>query len=501
MIPDFSLLIPELFLFGWAILVFVTDLFILKERKDLLPYIALVGLAVTMVLACLVPLGKRTFGQMYISDGFSLFFNIVFIGATMLAISSSVQFTGSLRHNRGDYYGLILLSAVGMMFLVAAGELISLYVALELTTITLFVLAAYRKTSVESSEAGLKYLILGALSSGILLFGMSMVYGVTGTTDLGLIREILEMKMNREMISTAYDLHVLGLVLIIAGLGFKLAIVPFHMWAPDVYEGAPTPITSYLSVASKAAGLAALTRILIGAFWVGDFRGDWGIVLAVLAAVTMIYGNITAVLQSNIKRMLAYSSIAQAGYILIGLVVASTHEVFDPVRPWELGISSLSFYIFGYMFANMGAFAVAIAFSHKYGSDKIKDYAGLYKRSPYLAFAMTVFLLSLVGIPPLVGFFAKYYIFASAIAAGGENNQYLWLVMIGVLTSVIALFYYTYIIRQMYFHEPSEETTGARLAPLLKATIVVTLVGTVVVGLLPQPFISIAEKAVSVFGG
>jgi NADH-quinone oxidoreductase subunit N len=325
---------------------------------------------------------------------------------------------------------------------------------------------------------------------------MSMIYGVAGTTDLGAIREVIFTKMGQGVIKAAWDVHVLGLVLIIAGLGFKLAIVPFHMWAPDVYEGAPTPITSYLSVASKAAGLAALIRITIGAFAVDAFMDDWGMIIAVLAAMTMIYGNITAILQSNIKRMLAYSSIAQAGYILVGLVAASRYIQYGGARPWELGISSLSFYIFGYMFANMGAFAVAIAFSHQYGSDKIKDYAGLSKRSPWLAAAMTVFLLSLVGIPPLVGFLAKYYVFAAAIAAGG----YLWLVLIGVLTSVVALFYYAYVIRQMYFEEPSGEKEKIRVAPLLTVTIAVTLICTIAIGLFPQPFVSMAERAISIFG-
>lgn len=496
MLPDFSMLVPELFLFGWAILVFVIDIFFLKGRKDILGYVTLLGLAVTIVLCCLVPHG-RTFGRVFISDGFSMFFNIVFLAATMLAVSSSAEFTGKLKYHRGEYYGLILLATVGMMFLAAAGELVSLYVALELTTITLFILAAYRKTSVSSSEAGLKYFILGALSSGILLYGMSLTYGVTGTTDLATIKTVLTSKLNAGIIKAAWDVHVLGMVMIIAGLAFKLAIVPFHMWAPDVYEGAPTPITSYLSVASKAAGLAAFVRILVGAFNVDAFMDDWGIVLAVLSALAMIVGNITAVLQPTVKRMLAYSSIAQAGYIMIGMVAMSKYIGIGNVKPWELGVSSLSFYIFGYMFANMGAFAVAIAFTHQYGTDKIKDYAGLSKKSPFLAAAMTIFLLSLAGIPPLVGFLAKYYIFASAIAAGG----YLWLVMIGVLTSVVALFYYAYIIRQMYFVEATEEREKVRLAPMLGATIVIAMVFTFAIGVYPAPFISLAQKAASIFAG
>ncbi len=489
------MLMPELFLFLWAILVFLIDLFFLKEKKDVLAYVSLLGLAITLVLICIVPEG-RTFGTSFISDGFAFFFKIVFIASTMIAVASSGQLISRLRYNRGEYYGLILLTTVGMMFLASAGEMISLYVALELTTIGLFILAAYRKNSVESAEAGLKYLILGAISSAILLFGMSMTYGVTGSTDFARIHDVIQMKLNQGIIKAAWDVHVLGLMMIIAGLSFKLAVVPFHMWAPDVYQGAPTPITSFLSVASKAAGLAALVRILIGAFGIDAFMDDWGIMIAVLASLAMIVGNISAVLQSNIKRMLAYSSIAQAGYILVGLVAMSRYYSFNNTSPWDLGVSSMSFYILGYMFANMGAFAVAIAFSNHYGSDKIRDYAGLAKKSPVLAATMSIFLLSLAGIPPLVGFLAKYYIFASAISAGG----YLWLVLIGLLTSVIALFYYASIIRQMYFVEPATDEKVS-VPPLLYATIGIAAFCTILIGCYPQPFVTLAEKATSVFGG
>ncbi len=498
MLPDFSMILPHLFLLCWALVVFLIDLFILKSRSNALGYVSIIGLVITMGLVAFVPEG-RTFGQMFISDGFSRFFNIIFLGATILAVSSSESFVSRLKFNRGEYYGLLLLCTTGMMFLASAGELVSMYVALELTTLSLFVLAAYRKWNVSSAEAGLKYLILGAISSAILLYGISMIYGVTGTTDFLRIHSVISAKLNAGIIKEVWDIHVLGLVMIIAGLAFKLALVPFHMWAPDVYQGAPTPITSYLSVASKAAGLAALVRVLAGAFASAAFMDDWGIILAALAALAMIVGNITAVLQSNIKRMLAYSSIAQAGYILIGLVAASRYLSFTGVKPWEFGISAMSFYMFGYMFANMGAFAVAIAFSHKFGSDEIKDYAGLWRKSPFLSICMTVFLLSLAGIPPLVGFYAKYYVFAAAIAGGG----YLWLVLIGLLTSVIAFFYYAYIIRQMYF-EPTpeiEESDKVRVAPLLTATIVIAVIGTIAIGIFPQPFVSLAEKAAVVFAG
>jgi len=495
MLPDFTLMLPGLFLLGWAVLVFLIDLFFLKGKSTALGYVSIVGLVVALVLTCITPDGK-TFGQMFISDGFSRFFNIVFLGATLFAVASSESFAGRLTHNKGEYYGLLLLCTVGMMFLVSAGEMISMYVALELTTISLFILAAYKKTRLSSAEAGLKYLILGAISSAILLYGISMIYGVTGTTDFVRIHAIISAKLGSGIIKAARDIHVLGMVMIIAGLGFKLAVVPFHMWAPDVYQGAPTPITSYLSIASKAAGLAAMIRVLAGAFQSAAFMDDWGIILAVLAAAAMIVGNITAVLQSNIKRMLAYSSIAQAGYVLVGLVAASRYLSFTGVKPWEFGISALSFYIFGYMFANMGAFAVAIAFSHRYNSDKIKDYSGLGRKNPFLALSMTIFLLSLAGMPPLVGFLAKYYVFAAAVAGG----KYVWLVIVGLLTSVIALFYYANIIKMMFFVEAKDgDDTRVKTAPLLATAIAVALIGTFVVGLYPEPFVELAEKAAVVF--
>jgi len=473
---NYQLLLPEIFLFLWAILIFVLD-FLRKERKHNLAYVALLGIAVTIILVLTSQKGKL-FGGMFLSDSFSAFFGLIFLLAGFLTILSSVEFTQRLPSHKGEYFGLILLSLVGMMFLASAGELLILYVSLELTTIPLYVLSAYRKQELKSSEAGLKYLILGGISSALLLYGISLIYGLTGTTFLKEVKTTLIVRfLSTGEIGPAL---VLGFIFMIAGFGFKLALVPFHMWVPDVYEGAPTPITAFLSVASKAAGIAAFLRVFFRSFLI--FQMDWVLLIAVLASLAMIIGNVIALLQTNIKRMLAYSSIAQIGYILLGVVAASSR-----------GAASVAFYTFVYLFANMGAFVTAIAFSHTTGSDQIKDYAGLSRRSPGLAAMMAVFMLSLVGIPPLAGFMGKYYLFSAAIEQG-----YIWLVVIAILTSVISLYYYLGVVRQMYFQTATEEKpiiTGTAL----KSALIISVIGVLLFGIYPNLFLNFALQAAKVF--
>jgi NADH-quinone oxidoreductase subunit N len=475
---SYQLLLPEIFLFLWAILIFVVDL-IKKERKHHLAYWALLGIVITMVLVLTSQKGDL-FGGMFHADSFATFFNLIFLLTGFLTILSSVEFTKKLTAHQGEYFGLILLSITGMMFLASAGELLILYVSLELVTIPLYVLAAYRKDELKSSEAGLKYLILGGISSALLLYGISMIYGLTGTTFLKEIKTTLIVRFLAT--GDVGPALVLGFIFMIAGFGFKLALVPFHMWAPDVYEGAPTPITAFLSVASKAAGIAAFLRVFFRAFLI--FQVDWVLLIAVLASLAMIIGNIIALLQTNIKRMLAYSSIAQIGYILIGVVSASV-----------TGASSVAFYTFVYLFANMGAFITAITFSNTTGSDEIKDYAGLSRRSPALAAMMAVFMLSLVGIPPLAGFMGKYYLFSSAIEQG-----YIWLVVVAILTSVVSLYYYLNVVRQMYFQTTNEgESVAIVITPALKTALIVTVIGVLLFGIFPHIFLNLANQAAMVF--
>jgi NADH-quinone oxidoreductase subunit N len=468
---------PEVFLFLWAILIFVVDFFLKEDKRKNLGYLSLLGILITIILLFFSAQGEM-FGKAYSYDSLSFFFKLVFLLSAFLAISVSIDFVAKFRAFKGEFFGLILFSTVGMMLLSSARELIFLYVSLELVTIPLYVLAAYLKPDRKSAEAGLKYMLLGAISSAILLYGISLIYGITGTTFLLGIKTRL--MVDYLQIGPIGPGLFLSFIFFIAGFGFKLALVPFHMWAPDVYEGAPTPITAFLSVGSKAAGLVAFLRVFFESFSV--YNPDWVTIVAVLAALSMIIGNIIALLQTNIKRMLAYSSIAQVGYILVGLVAIS-----------ERGVSSVAFYTLAYLFANMGAFVVAIAFELQTGSSEIKDYSGLSRTSPGLSLLMTIFLLSLVGIPPLAGFVGKYFLFASAI----EKNL-IWLVVIAVLTSVISLYYYAGVIREMYFNK--KEGGEKILLPFgIKLALLICIIGVILVGLFPNPFLNLASQAALVF--
>lgn len=485
---DLRLMLPELFLFAWAMMMLLYGVMRKETGGNTMIYLAMLGVVVTGFAIPLTGYGV-IFGGTFFVDKFSVFFKMIFLGAAFFAAASSASLMQKLKSDHGEYFALILLSTVGMMFLISTNELITLYVALELTTIPLFVLAAYRKDSLQSSEAGLKYLVLGAVSSAILLYGISMIYGLTGTTFITLaFGRLLEQSLGMLTITQEVNMAlVIAMVMMIAGFGFKLALVPFHMWAPDVYEGAPTPVTSFLSVASKGAGVAAFARVfysILPSF--SDYY--WGIIVAALAAAAMIIGNITAVLQSNVKRMLAYSSIAHAGYLLVGFI-SLPNGVNDP----PYGPASIMYYMLAYLFANMGAFACAIAFEKNYGSYEIKDYQGLSKESPALALVFTIFLLSLAGIPPMVGFFAKYYIFL----AGWP--KYSWLVIVGILTSVISLYYYANIVKQMYFNRTESVLAKARFDSPLVITLALTAVGTILFGIFPESIIKFAVSAFDAF--
>ena len=481
---NLRILIPEIFLFLWALFIIAYDLGTKRKNPGQIGYLTLFGIAVTGVLLALFH-GGNSFKAMFLSDELALFFKIIFLGSAFMAVGSSFEIASDkIRHHRGEYYGLIMLSTVGMMFLSSAGELLTLYVGLELTTIPLYVLVAYFKDDRLSVEAGLKYFIVGAFSSAILLYGLSLLYGLTGTTDIVLMKINLSLVfLSNGKIGPGF---ILATVMVIAGIGFKLALVPFHMWAPDVYQGAPTPITAFLSVGSKAAGIVAFSRIFVNGMigFATDVMKplDWGIIVAVLAAAAMILGNITALRQKNIKRMLAYSSIAQIGYVMVGMVAAS-----------ERGITAVAYYMFIYLFANMGAFAIATAFNERTGSDGIISYSGLSKSSPTFAACMAIFLLSLAGIPPLGGFAAKYLVFAAGIQAG-----YTWLVILALLTAVVSLYYYANVIKMMYF---APETPTLKINPSFPAKLVLLLgaAGVIIFGIFPGPILSMAGEAAKLF--
>jgi len=485
MSANLQLLMPELTLAGFALLVILFDLGV--KQKGLLAAFSIIGLIVSSVLALgMWGTDTKAFGGALIVDQFAIFFKLLIAVAAILVILASQDFVSKFKNFQGEYYALVLLSAIGMMLLAATGELIAIYVSLELSSIALYALAGFLKDK-KSSEAGLKYLLLGAIASAILLFGMAFVFGITGTTKLADIARTLQ---GINMASFAANPALLmGLVLLAGGFGFKIAMVPFQMWVPDVYEGAPTPVTAYLSVASKAAGFAVIVRVFFTAFGsIGWLSMDWALLFAVLSAVTMTAGNVMALAQKNIKRLLGYSSIAQAGYLMVGLAAVGMSGGAD-----VLGRSGLIFFLTSYAFTNLGAFIAIIAISNKLNSDEIDDYSGLIKRSPVMALALSLCLFSLTGLPPTAGLIAKVYIFSSGVQSG-----LLWLVIVAVLNSCIAAYYYLKVVKAMWMAEPkSTEKLPAASWPLGLA-LGIACAGTLVMGIIPGPFVQFAQAAIKI---
>jgi len=488
---NLELFIPELSLAAFAIAVILLDLFI--QRKGLLVVVSLVGVVVSAGLTIAMWRGalgdtpQAIFNNMLAVDSFAIFFKLLFLGIAALVILASVDYASKLARFQGEYYALVLLSTLGMMLMAATTELISIYIALELTSISLYVLVGLLKDP-KSTEASLKYLLLGAIASAVLLYGMALVFGVTGKTQLGEIAQIIQTMS----LSTIFDSPalILGIVLLVAGFGFKIAAVPFHMWVPDVYEGAPTPITAYLSVGSKAAGFAIILRVFYSAFGLPELTNimNWGLIFAVLAAISMTVGNVVALPQTNIKRMLGYSSIAQAGYLMVGLATMGVSPAAD-----VLGRSGVLFFLAGYAVANLGAFIAIIAISNKLDSDLIQDFSGMIKRAPLLALALSLCLISLIGMPPAAGFMAKFYIFSGAV-----QNGLLWLVIIAVINSVISAYYYLRVVKVMWFGEPASEEKVAS-SGALRVALSVSCLGVLLLGIIPGYMMDLAEAAARMF--
>jgi len=483
---NLELFIPELCLGGFAIAVVLVDFF--TQRRAPLVVVSLAGLAVSagFTIALWGGSAQTAFYNMLAVDNFALFFKLLFLGIAALVILMSVDYTPRFARFKGEFHVLVLVSTLGMMLMAAATELISLFVALELASISLYALVGFLKDG-KSSEASLKYLLLGAVASAVLLYGMALIFGFTGKTHLAEIAQALQ-AMSPQTVLSSPGL-ILGIVLLVAGFGFKIAAVPFHMWTPDVYEGAPTPITAYLSVASKAAGFAVILRVFSSAFASpGWLSMDWGLLFAVLAVIGMFVGNITALPQTNIKRMLAYSSIAQAGYLMVGIATVGVSAAAGMT-----GQSGVLFFLISYALTNLGAFTAIIAISNKTDSDLIKDYAGLGKRAPLLSLALTLCLISLIGMPPAAGFMAKFYIFSAAV-----NQGLLWLVIVAVINSVISAYYYLRVVKVMWLSEPASEervpSSGA-----LKVALALSCFGVLLLGIIPGFAIKLAEFAASIF--
>ena len=473
---DFYYILPELVLTGGALLLLAADLLTPRAHQRVLGWCALgVVIATAVALLPFADVNAVASRGLLAIDGFAFFFKLIFLLAAAITILMSSSYLEAEHIRVGEYYFLILCATLGMMFMASGIDLIAIFIGLETMAVSFYILTGYLKPSRRSNEAAVKYFLLGAFSLGLLLYGMSLLYGLSGTTNLRDLATILAG-------SDRSPLLFVAVILVVAGVGFKIAAVPFHMWAPDVYEGAPTPVTAFLSVGSKAASFAMLIRIFFeGLPWLVD---DWRPLFYVLAVMTMTVGNLAAITQSNIKRMLAYSSIAHAGYVLIGVVAGTSR-----------GITAVLIYLMVYVFMQLGAFAIVSMLRREdVIGDELKDLSGLYVRYPTAAFAMLFFMLSLGGIPPTAGFMGKFWLFSAAIESG-----YVWLAVIGVANSAISIYYY---VRVVVFMWIKEEVIGSPVAasPEMALALTAALVGAIVFGVYPRPLFELAEMSAQSLG-
>jgi NADH-quinone oxidoreductase subunit N len=497
-----QLLLPEIILVIVALLLPGLG-FLVKKNRRFLGYFALIGLVIALVITLdMLGLGlsnalgldiwnvQRELYDLRLNiDTFALFFHLIFLSIAILVVLTSISYVKEDEPHQGEFYSLLILAVLGMMFLSAATDIFVLYLGLELAAVSSYAMVAFRKNDKKSSESALKFFIIGAASSAIILFAISLLYGVvsqsTGVQDITNL-VVLGQGISTGLISFEPAL-ILAIVFLIAGFGFKVAIVPFHMWAPDVYEGAPTPVAAFLAAGSKKMGVVAFFKI----FLVGLIaaKTDWVLIIGILAVVTMTVGNVMAIPQRNIKRMLAYSSIAQAGYIMIALAVAGgTYSVGSPEIA-QYGLAGGMYHILTHVFMKGGAFIVVAMVFILMGTEDIMDYKGLYKRYPLVALCMAIFLLSLVGLPPFGGFFSKFVLFSSAVNASG---WYIWLAVAGVLNSALSLYYYARVLRFMYSSEGVDvkETEKKKLPRALAAAMVIAAIMVVLSFVLAEFIIS-----------
>ncbi len=468
-------LLPEILLLVLALLVLLVDAIWHGRSRAWLGWFTAIGLVATLVAGVLFsqPHADKAliFGGMLRDDWLAFTFRILFLFSAAITALLSAGVQGV--RQKGEFYALLVIATLGMNLMAAAADLVMLYLAIETTSIPLYVLAGFLKQDEKSTESGLKYFLFGALTSTVMLYGFSLLYGLAGATNLYMLAE--------QFRAGVVSVWVLAgaLILVLVGFGFKVSMVPFHFWSPDVYEGAPTPITAFVSTASKAAGFAVLVRVLLAAF--PDIEPYWVPMLSVLAVLTMTVGNLLALAQKNIKRLLAYSSVAHAGYVLIGLVSLSA-----------FGVTSVVFYLAAYMVSNLAAFAVVILFARASGSEEIKDYAGLSRRSPGLALALMVALLSLAGMPPLAGFVGKVYVFAAAVESG-----LIWLAFVGVLNAIIGLYYYLTVLKVVYLYRSEHEDKPVAVPRTYALALGLCVLAIMVIGTLSAPWLAWATRAAS----
>jgi NADH-quinone oxidoreductase subunit N len=458
------LMLPEIILIITAFIVLLIDLVIDERHRTFIAPLTLIGIGLSCAVLIGTPQAGEMFGGRFAMDSVAWWFKLLFLIAAFITVAISIDLmdnrglSSSMLSlpSRGEYYTILLFTVVGMMYLISARDIITLYVSLELSTIPLFALAAWRRDS-RSGEAGLKYMITGALSSGLLLYGLSILFGITGETSLAGISKALE-------VSPAFWL---AMAMLMAGVGFKMTIAPFHMWAAEVYQGAPTPVTAYLSVASKGAGLALMFQLLYRTL--GSSVNEWSVMVAILAAITMTLGNVIAIVQQNIMRFMAFSAISQAGYLIMGFL-----------GPLGEGTPAMIYYMLVYIVTNLAVFAVIMLHTNQTGQEDIRDYKGLSLTNPTIALGMMIALFGLAGIPPLSGFVGKFFLFSVASKAG-----YHWLVALAAINSTISLYYYLRIIREMYIEPPQEGTAPLSVTPILSATIATTVIASILLGIIP----------------
>ena len=469
-------ILPEIFLSVLAMALLLLNVFVPSSKKSYLGYISFVGV---VVAAILVGSGwgapVESFSGSVVQDNFATFFKMIFLVSAGLAILISDQYMEREGCNHGELYPLILFTVVGMMLMAAGTDLMTIFLGLEVMSVSLYVLAGFNRANPKSNEAGLKYFLLGAFSTGFLLYGMALTYGATGTTRIAKIAAAV----GQMTVPSSNVMLVAGMLLMLTGFAFKVAAAPFHMWTPDVYEGAPTPMTAFMSAGPKAAGFAAALRIFLVAL--PTLQVEWSHVFWVLAVLTMTIGNITALRQDNIKRMLAYSSIAHAGYALVGFAAGNS-----------TGTAGILFYMLSYAFMNIGAFAVIILIGKKgEANGNVMDFAGLGFRHPVLAVAMSIFLFSLAGIPPTAGFIGKFYLFSGAIQRG-----YIGLAVIGVLNSAASVYYYLRVMVYMYMKEPTEDFEWTHVTAPIALSLLISVAGTLIPGIVPSVILQYAEQAI-----
>ncbi|HLL70579.1 MAG TPA: NADH-quinone oxidoreductase subunit N [Pyrinomonadaceae bacterium] len=497
---DLQLIAPELILTLCACVVLVMEVVLPRRESRWTGYFALVGTLLASVSLVLLWIVNRdhlpldAFYGMIRIDGFALVFKLIFLLAAALTVAVSLRYLDVEGEQRGEYYALILFATIGMMFLASGYDLILLFISLELMALTFYVLVGFMKRERRSNEAGMKYFLLGAFSSGVLLYGMSILFGVAGSTNLGDIAR----SVNAILVAPPPDgalavglmlrpLLLLGMIALAAGLFFKIAAVPFHMWAPDAYEGAPTSVTAFLSTGSKAASFALLARIFLEAL--GGMHPDWAPLFGLVAAITIMVGNWAAVTQTNAKRLLAYSSISNAGYLLLGVIAAN-----------QYGYVGLVVYLLVYTLMNIGAFGVIISLRRRgIVGDKVDDFIGLGQKAPGMALMMTIFMLSLGGLPLTGGFIGKWFLFGGLLQRFDADGKswYLWLAIWAILNTVVSFYYYVRFILAMYLKEGTADARPLSLSPALRTALVVSVVGVIVIGVYPQPFINLAQTLVA----